>query len=205
MLFSVFVETYSVPIDTPDVDERNNLVIRSPDGWGYRTFRGNNGLIGVFWPKGTSFNKTDTAVFVFLQDSNEQFPEIPDNINLFTEKCTKATFKFAEITADENPTKSLGEKYFNGRCGHTMILSEEKIDNYRIVIALVSAKPYVTKTQLRDLKEISNAYRRETEEYITNKQNINLEDDEEDNDSDDKNSQQQEQRPYQEQYMERYR
>lgn len=165
-VFFAFAETNAVPIDTPDTDERNDFVVRSPDGWGYRTFKGNNGLIGAFWPRGTSFNRTDTAIFVFLQDSDEELPRIPDNINLFTEKCTKARFKFATSLSDNNPTKSLGEKYFNGRCGRTMILMKEEVENYRIVIALVSAKPYITKKQLSDLKEISSAYRYEAEEYI---------------------------------------
>ena len=186
LMFFAFTETRAVPIETPDTDERNNFVVRAPDGWGYRTFKGNNGLIGVFWPRGTSFNRTDTVVFVFLQNSDEELPKIPDNINLFTEKCTKARFKFATPLSDDNPTKSLGEKYFNGRCGRTMILMKEEVENYRIVMALVSAKPYITKKQLMDLKEISNAYRHEAEEYIK-VQNGEFDDDEDGQNSNESN------------------
>ena len=166
LILFAFAETPAVPIDTPDTDERNDFVIRCPDGWGYRTFKGENGLIGVFWPKGTSFNLTDTAIFVFLQDKSKTLPKIADNINLFTEKCTKARFKFIPLEAENNPTKSLGERYFRGRCGRTMVIIEESVEAYNIVILIASAKAYRTKKQLSDLKEIANAYKREAEEYV---------------------------------------
>lgn len=183
-LFFTLAETPAVPIDTPDPDERNNFVIRCPDGWGYRTFEGNNGLIGVLWPKGTSFNLTDTAIFVFLQDNNEPFPEEPDNINLFDEKCPKAKFMFDKTRSDSDLTQSLGERYFSGRCGRTMVIMKERIENYNIIILAVSAKKYITKDQLYDLKEITRAYRREAEAYLRHQESGSI-DEINDRDSDD--------------------
>jgi hypothetical protein len=161
----LFADVGSIPIDTPDSDERNNFVIKSPDGWGYRTFNGDNGLIGVMWPAGTTFNSTDTAVFIFLQDNSKPIPKIPCNINLFTEKCLKAKFKFATPKEEKDTTKSLGEKYFNGRCGRTMIIMKETIDNYNIIITAVSAG-YITKSQLADIKKVAKNYKNEAEKYI---------------------------------------
>jgi hypothetical protein len=161
IIFSNF-RVCCVPIETPEFDERNEFVIKSPEGWGYRTFSGQNGLIGVLWPSGTSFNSTDTAVFVFLQNYKEKLPDIPENINLFTEKCPKARFKFASLKDEENETLSIAERYFSGRCGRTMILFKESIDDYTIVIALVSSR-YVSKQQLLDVKKIALSYRKEIE------------------------------------------
>ncbi|MDR0631657.1 MAG: hypothetical protein LBF54_00175 [Holosporaceae bacterium] len=156
------LEVFSVPIETPEFDERNEFVIRSPEGWGYRTFRGKNGLIGALWPAGTSFNSTDTAIFVFLQNDNEKLPSVPDNINLFTEKCLKANFKFSTKKGQDR-TQSIAEEYFSGRCGRTMILFKEVIDNnYTVIIALVSAN-YVSKAQMASAKEVASAYREEIE------------------------------------------
>lgn len=178
IIFFVFVGTFGIPIETPDTDERNDFVIRCPYGWGYRTFKGENGLIGVFWPKGTSFNLTDTAIFVFLRDKSKHHPTKLDNIHLFEEKCTKARFKIPKEVEDRNPTKSLGEKYFRGRCGRTMIIIEESIGNYNVVLLLASAKRYITKKQLADFKDIAIAYRREAEDCIKSKELENFEDEE---------------------------
>lgn len=176
----IFFETSAVPIETPDTDERNDFVVRCPAGWGYRTFKGNNGLIGVFWPKRTSFNLTDTAIFVFLQDYDKPLPKKADNIHLFREKCTKANFKFSTERSDRNPTKSLGEKYFRGRCGRTMVIMEEVVGPYRVVLLIASAKMYITKKQLLDFKEIARAYRSEAQEYFDRLQSgENIFDDEE--------------------------
>jgi hypothetical protein len=155
---------FGVPIETPEFDERNEFVIRSPEGWGYRTFRGKNGLIGVLWPAGTSFNSADTAIFVFIQNDNEKLPPLPNNINLFTEKCSKANFKFS-TKKDQDKTQSIAEEYFTGRCGRTMVLFKEIIDNYTVIIALVSAN-YISKAQLNSTKEIVSAYKEEIEKYI---------------------------------------
>ncbi|MDR0753659.1 MAG: hypothetical protein LBE95_03265, partial [Holosporaceae bacterium] len=129
----------------------------------YRTFPGRNGLIGALWPFGTSFNSTDTAIFIFIQTNNEEFPIVPDNINLFTEKCTQANFKFSRDTYNE--TLSLAEKYFSGRCGKTMILFEEHVGNYTVIISVVSAE-YVSREQLADAKKIMAAYKKEIETYM---------------------------------------
>lgn len=164
------IETFAVPIETPDYDERNDFVVRCPPGWGYRTFKGDNGLIGVFWPKRTSFNLTDTAIFIFLQNNDKERPKKADNIHLFREKCTKAQFKFATERSERNRTKSLGEKYFRGRCGRTMVIIEEVVGPYRIVLLIASAKRYITKRQLLDFKEIARAYKREAQEYFDESQ-----------------------------------
>ncbi len=163
------------PIETPDFDERNIFAIKSPLGWGYRTFVGKNGLIGALWPAGTSFNKTDTAVFVFLQNNNEPLPEVPDNINLFREKCEKADFKFAAPSSENDVTQSIAEHYFSGRCGRTMILLKEQIGNYTVIVAFVSAR-YVTKKQLDDVKEIVRSYKREIQKYNEEHQLRDLDD-----------------------------
>ncbi|MDR2158356.1 MAG: hypothetical protein LBO02_03515 [Holosporaceae bacterium] len=178
IIFSNF-RVYGVPIETPEFDERNEFVIKSPAGWGYRTFNGKNGLIGALWPSGTSFNSADTAVFIFLQNSNEEIPRKPDNINLFTEKCPKAKFKFSSSRDNEDETLSIAERYFSGRCGRTMILFKENVDNYTVVIALVSSK-YVSKKQLTDVKIIALSYKKEIEKYIKGLSNS---DDEEQDDS----------------------
>ncbi|MDR0968352.1 MAG: hypothetical protein LBL99_01805 [Holosporaceae bacterium] len=154
-----------VPIATPDFDERNEFVIKDPHDWGYRTFNGKNGLIGVLWPAGTSFNSADSAIFVFLQNNKEKLPAKPCNINLFVEKCPKANFKFASSKEKNDQTLSIAEQYFSGRCGRTMILFKEAIEEYVVIIALVSAQ-YVTKKQLADAKEVASAYRKEIEKSI---------------------------------------
>ncbi|MDR0678389.1 MAG: hypothetical protein LBF44_02530 [Holosporaceae bacterium] len=154
-----------IPIETPEFDERNEFVIRSPDGWGYRTFNGKNGLIGVLWPSGTSFNSTDTIVFIFIQNNNEKLPKVPANINIFNEKCPNAGFKFASLKDEENETLSIAETYFSGRCGRTMILFKESVENYAVIIAFISAKPVLQK-QLSDVKRMAAAYRREIEKYL---------------------------------------
>lgn len=164
-IFLFSIEISAVPIETPEVDERNKFVIKCPDGWGYRTFKGENGLIGVMWPAGTTFNLTDTAVFIFVQNNKEELPKLPDNINLFTEKCPKAKFKFTDKSEEDDPTLSLGEKYFSGRCGRTMLIIKETIDHYNIIMAVVSAK-YITKSQLAEIKEAAGNYRHEVEKYL---------------------------------------
>lgn len=158
----------AIPIETPDIEERHNFVIKCPKGWGYRTFKGNNGLIGVMWPVGTTFYSTDTAVFVFLQDNSKKLPKVPCNINLFTEKCTKAKFKFLDKKSLNDKTLSLGEQYFNGRCGRTMVVIKESIEPYSIIIMIAAAK-YITKKQLTDLKEIAASYKIEIQSYIERK------------------------------------
>ncbi|MDR1235697.1 MAG: hypothetical protein LBJ96_01685 [Holosporaceae bacterium] len=166
-----------VPIETPELDERNEFVIKAPEEWGYRTFVGKNGLIGVLWPRGTSFNSTDTAIFVFLQTEGVKLPKKPDNINLFTEKCQKAKFMFstgdqkkksdADDDDDDDATLSIAEEYFSGRCGRTEILFKEVIDKYTIVVFLASGK-YISKKQLADAKKVAANYRKEIEKYVKN-------------------------------------
>lgn len=163
------------PIETPDFDERNIFAIKSPLGWGYRTFVGKNGLIGVLWPAGTSFNKTDTAVFVFVQNNNEPLPEEPDNVNLFREKCEKADFKFAPTDSSNDETQSIAENYFRGRCGRTMILMKEQVGDYTIIIAFVSAR-YVTKQQLDEVKEVIKSYKKEVQKYLDEHRVADLDD-----------------------------
>jgi hypothetical protein len=154
-----------IPIETPEFEERNKFVIRSPGGWGYRTFNGKNGLIGVLWPSGTSFNSTDTIAFVFLQNNNEKLPRKPANIKIFNEKCPRAGFKFANSKDEDNETLSIAETYFSGRCGRTMILFKESVRNYTVIVALISAKPVLQK-QLVDTKQIIAAYKKEIEKYL---------------------------------------
>jgi hypothetical protein len=164
-----FFGSYCIPIETPDQPERNKLVINAPAGWAYRTFKGNNGLIGVLWPKGTSFNDCDTAVFVFIQHIDEPFlPEIPENSHLFKEKCPKAEFNFAHLEDDQDATKSIEEKYFTGLCGRTEVLFEEKIQNVRVITVLASSF-YVSKNLFEDVKYIVSAYRKEVEKDLKNK------------------------------------
>jgi hypothetical protein len=159
-------QIFAVPIKTPHLEESNKFMINSPGGWGYRTFRGDNGLIGTLWPAGTSFNATDTVVFVFLQNNSKKLPKIPDNIDIFKEKCRQASFNFFQRQKkSNNATLSLSEKYFSGRCGRTMILFKEVIENYTVVIALISGG-YVTKKQVTDVKEVASAYKKEIEKYI---------------------------------------
>lgn len=160
-----------LPIETPDQPERSRFVIRAPSGWAYRTFKGNNGLVGVLWPKGTSFSNCDTAVFVFIQDSNERsLPEIPDNVHIFNEKCPKAEFKFADWKNDQNKTISIEEKYFSGFCGRTQILFEEKVKNFRIITMLASSF-YVSYDLFEDVKYIVSAYKTEVEDSLGIKNN----------------------------------
>lgn len=170
VLFLIAGICNAIPIATPDIEQRNNFVVKCPKGWGYRTFKGSNGLIGVFWPTGKSFYNTDIAAFVFLQDNTKKLPKIPCNINLFTEKCTKAQFKFLEKNRINDRTLSLGEQYFKGRCGKTMVIIKVSVDPYTIVIMLASAK-YITKKQLADLKEIAERYKAEIIDYIERRKN----------------------------------
>ncbi|MDR1560950.1 MAG: hypothetical protein LBS23_01190 [Holosporaceae bacterium] len=160
-------ELSSNPIETPELDERNKFVIQAPPEWAYRTFQGENGLIGVLWPFRTSFNLSDTVIFVFLQNTDSQLPNNPENINLFTEKCPKANFKFAKSKDLNDPTKSIEETYFSGRCGRTMVLFEERVRPYNVIISLISSK-YISKQQLADVKEIVSSYKAEIEKYIKN-------------------------------------
>ncbi len=160
-----------LPIETPDQPERSQFVIKAPSGWAYRTFKGNNGLVGVLWPKGTSFSNCDTAVFVFIQDSNERsLPEIPDNVHIFNEKCPKAEFKFADWKNDLDKTFSIEEKYFSGFCGRTQILFEEKVKNFRIITMLASSF-YVSYDLFEDVKYIVSAYKTEVEDSLGIKNN----------------------------------
>lgn len=166
LLFLLFnFRTEAVPIDTPDIDERNEFVIKCPLGWGYRTFRGHNGLIGALWPAQTSFNLTDMAVFVFLHTTDEEIPGELDNINLFTEKCPLAEFKLAPLESANDMTLSISEEYFKGRCGRTMIFFKEIIDKYILIFACVSAK-YISKKQFADIKGMVESYKAEVEKYI---------------------------------------
>lgn len=167
LLFTLMIgfDSVCVPIETPDYPEKNELVIRAPFGWGYRTFQGKNGLIGVLWPKGTSFNDCDTAVFVFLQNMEDNLPEEPENGYLFSEKCDKSAFKFVIPEDDEDETMSIGEKYFLGPCGRTEVLFEERIESYRIVIMLASSY-YIPKGLFKDVKYIVSAYRKELEKNL---------------------------------------
>ncbi|GHT97283.1 hypothetical protein FACS1894126_1040 [Alphaproteobacteria bacterium] len=169
--FSLFfaLEVAAIPIDTPDHPEENIFAIKCPTGWAYRSLKGDNGLIGLVWPAESTFNATGTAVFVFLQDSKKPFPKIPCHLNIFTEKCTKAEFNFYRKKKGD-PTKSLNEKYFRGKCGRTMILFEEVISNYTLIFAFIS-DGYVTKTQLATVQEIVANYREEAEAYINSMKN----------------------------------
>jgi len=175
-LFSLlfFFGSSCVPIETPDQPERNKFVINAPDGWAYRTFKGNNGLIGVLWPKGTSFNDCDTAVFVFIQHIDEPFlPEVPENSHLFKEKCPKAEFNFTHLEDDQDATMSIEEKYFTGLCGRTEVLFEEKIQNIRTVTVLASSF-YVSQNLFEDVKYIVSAYRKEIEKELKNQKRQKL-------------------------------
>lgn len=163
LLFNL--ELLGVPIKTPEVPELNKFAIAIPNGWGYRTFRGDNGLIGALWPKGTSFNNCDTAVFIFAQDFTKPMPEIPENAHLFKEKCPKSGFKLANSEDDADATKSISEKYFEGLCGKTEILFEERIKDIRIIVALASSK-YVPQSLFKDVQNIVKAYRREVEKSL---------------------------------------
>lgn len=154
-----------LPIETPDQPERSQFVIKAPSGWAYRTFKGNNGLVGVLWPNGTSFSDCDTAVFVFIQNFDEPLPKIPDNIQIFREKCQKAKFKFADWDDDQDKTISIEEKYFSGFCGRTQILFEEKVKNFRIVTILASSF-YVSHNLFEDVKYIVSAYKTEIEDSL---------------------------------------
>ena len=154
-----------VPIETPDQPERSRFAIRAPSGWAYRTFKGDNGLVGVLWPKGTSFRDCDTAVFVFIQDFKQKLPEIPDNVHIFKEKCPKAEFKFSNTKEDQDKTFSIEEKYFSGLCGRTQILFEEKVKNFRIITVLASSF-YVSHDLFEDVKYIVSAYKTEIEDSL---------------------------------------
>ena len=170
LMLTIF-DVNSDQIETPDFDPRNKFAIDVPAGWGYRTFSGENGLIAVLWPADTSFNLSDTVIFIFLQNSESILPDTPDNINLFKEKCGKADFKFS--MTDDDVTQSISEKYFAGRCGRSMILFEETVENYTLIIAFVSAKN-VTKTQLMDVKTVVASYRKEIEQYLHFQKNATL-------------------------------
>lgn len=155
-------------IATPDNLEHNRFAINVPTGWAYRTFKGENGLIGVLWPKTTSFSKCDTAVFVFIQDFDEEFlPEVPENVHLFKEKCSKAEFKFALLEDDQDKTKSIEEKYFSGHCGRTEVLFEEKVENFRIIVFFASSFD-VSRELYKDVENIVSAYKKEVKTWLDN-------------------------------------
>ncbi|MDR2766162.1 MAG: hypothetical protein LBB63_01725 [Holosporaceae bacterium] len=157
---------HSVPIETPEIEEKNEFVIQVPTSWGYRTFKGKNGLIATLWPlKNGSYGKTDTAIFVFLQSEGTHDPEAVENQNIFTEKCPQATFKLAEEGDKNDPTKSISEKYFSGRCGRTMVLIEEVVENYTLVVALISER-YAMNRELDDAKDVAAAYVQEIKKYV---------------------------------------
>ncbi|MDR2268118.1 MAG: hypothetical protein LBD81_01550, partial [Holosporaceae bacterium] len=102
----------AISIYTPANIENNKFAIKCPDEWGYRTLKGDNGLIGVMWPTTSTFNFTGTALFIFVQDNRVELPKVPCNINIFREKCPSADFKFSSMEDNRNYTKSIGEKYF---------------------------------------------------------------------------------------------
>ena len=192
IFFLMFEGVNAVAIDTPNMDERNEIAINPPYDWGYRTFPGKNGLLGAFWPKNTTFNLTQKAIFVFIQDDNAEPDDVPENINLFTEKCEKANFNFSEKNRDI--TDSIYETYFSGKCGRTMILLEDSIAQYKIILSVVGATN-VTKKQLRDAKEIMHSYKKEIKKQIAKQeknssitlQNLDEDDDENENEHDDEN------------------
>lgn len=162
------LSTYCIPIPTPEVEERNEFAIRAPSGWGYRTFKGKNGLIGVLWPANVSFNMAMTVLFVFLQTADQPIPAPLDNINLFREKCPKANVRFIrseDIPEKKRDTLSISDQYFTGRCGRTTVLFREVVNQYTLIFALV-AKDYVTKKQMADVERVVKAYRNEIEEHI---------------------------------------
>lgn len=159
-------------IETPDNLEHNRFAIDVPTGWAYRTFKGDNGLIGVLWPKTTSFSKCETAVFVFIQDFDEEFlPEVPENVHLFEEKCSKAEFKFALLEEDQDKTKSIEEKYFSGHCGRTEVLFEEKVENFRIIVFLASSFN-ISKELYKDVENIVAAYKEEVKTWLDNQKTL---------------------------------
>jgi hypothetical protein len=164
-LFAICGKLLADPIETPEFDERNKFVIHAPEDWAYRTFNGDNGLIGVLWPIGNNYNQADTVVFIFAQEFGSRLPAKPANIHLFTEKCPQANFVFSKNKDGSDPTKSIEETYFTGRCGRTMILFEEKVGKYAIIAALISSK-HVPKEQLDDARTVVNAYKKEIEKYI---------------------------------------
>jgi hypothetical protein len=114
---------------------------------------------------------------VFLQTEGTKLPKKPENINLFTEKCQKATFMFSTEESkkkqksddgdDDDATLSIAEEYFSGRCGRTEVLFKEVIGKYTIVVLLASAR-YVSKKQLVDAKRVAANYRKEIEKYVKN-------------------------------------
>ncbi|MDR3151826.1 MAG: hypothetical protein LBT67_03165 [Holosporaceae bacterium] len=159
------MDLQAVSIYTPAHTENNKFAIKCPDEWGYRTLKGDNGLIGVMWPAISTFNLTGTAVFIFVQDNRGKLPKAPCNINIFREKCPGADFKFSSAADNKNYTKSIGEKYFKGHCGRTAVIFEEKVGQYILVFFFISDK-YVTKKQFAEVKIAVNAYRREVEKYI---------------------------------------
>jgi hypothetical protein len=155
----------AIAIYTPANTENNKFAIKCSNEWGYRTLKGDNGLIGVMWPATSTFNLTGTAVFIFVQDNRAALPKVPCNINIFREKCTGADFKFSTAAENKNYTKSIGEKYFKGRCGRTTVIFEEKVGQYIIIFFFVSDK-YVTKKQFAEVKEALKGYKEEVEKYI---------------------------------------
>lgn len=170
--FALLIFSFSIygrEITTPEIEEKNKFFIHSPSDWGYRTFKGENGLIGALWPANTSFNLTETAIFVFLQTADEKLPEIADNINLFHEKCPGMDFKL--FTPEKNNNIfSLNETYFSGRCGRTTVLFKETIGQYTLIFALISGN-YITKKQFEDTKAIVKAYKDEVENYVKTNHN----------------------------------
>jgi hypothetical protein len=174
----MFFKTVAREIYTPSKNfDGNEIAIKTPEGWGYRTLPSKNGLIGVLWPlnSGTiSFNNADTVIFVFLQCSGG-LPDTPTNVNLYEEKCTKSTFKFATEDDHRDSRKSIYEKYFNGPCGSTMVIFEETIyEKYHLICALVSAKKEISQFILHKTKEIVKNYKKEIELAIEYKKAKNM-------------------------------
>jgi hypothetical protein len=167
-------------IETPEVEEWGEFAVKVPSGWGYRSLSGRNGLVGVLWPAKKSFNKSDTAIFVFLQNDGETLPKKPNNIQILVDKCPKLTFHFSTAKgisletendskekefAQEDETISIAEEFFSGRCGRTMILFKEVVSSYSIVVALISGR-YVSLDEFNVAKHVTAAYREEVMAHI---------------------------------------
>ena len=155
--------TFCKQIETPQVEEHNKFAIETPLGWGYKTLHGDNGLIGVLWPRGTSFNDADTVIFVFVQNMKQISANndiIPENLDIVRGKCQDLLFKFSSTDEEGDSTLSIGERYFSGRCGRTRIAFEERVGNYRIIVCLVSSF-YVSSRIFNDARSVVRAYKEE--------------------------------------------
>ncbi|MDR1334778.1 MAG: hypothetical protein LBJ19_00660 [Holosporaceae bacterium] len=169
----LFFNTSAREIYTPATSfDGNHIAIKTPLGWGYRTFPGINGLIGVLWlmySNSISFNNADTVIFIFLQSRGAELLDAPDNVHLFKEKCKKSTFKFASDADARDNKKSIYEKYFSGPCGSTMVVFEEEIGSKRLICALVSAKKEISQSILYVTREVIKTYKQEIKLQIENK------------------------------------